>query len=96
MGCWISDSWEAVGEPYWKLRLASGVCTGGLHMAAVKEQGDMMAPCCWSGVCGLVEDEFRLPWDTLGAGYIACAAAAAAAAAGSMRAAEALAMAEAL
>lgn len=46
MGCCISDSWEAVGEPYWKLRLASGVCMGGLHMAAVKEQGDMMVPCC--------------------------------------------------
>lgn len=58
MGCWISDSWEAVGEPYWKLRLAIGVCTGGLHMAVVKEQGDMI-PCC-SGVCGLVE-ECRLP-----------------------------------
>lgn len=65
-------------------------------MAAVKDMGDMIAPCCWSGVCGLVEEAFRLPWERLGAGYIPCAAAAAAAAAGSMRAAEALAIAEAL
>lgn len=96
----MRDSWEAVGELYWKLLLARGVCTGGLHMAAVKEQGDIMPPGCCSGVCsgvwGLVE-EFRLPWETLGAGNIPCAAAAAAAAAtGRMRPAEALAIAEAL
>lgn len=65
-------------------------------MAAVKEQGDMIAPCCWSVACGLVKGELRLPWERLGAGYTPCAAAAAAAAAGSMRAAEALAIAEAL
>lgn len=68
MGCWMRDSWEAVRELYWKLRLARGVCTGGLHIAAVKEQGDMIAPCCWSGVCGFIADELRLPWDRLGAG----------------------------
>ncbi|TNN85295.1 hypothetical protein EYF80_004317 [Liparis tanakae] len=67
-GCWMSDSWEAVREAYWKLRLARGVCTGGLHMAAVKEHGDMMAPCCWSGACTLIEEEFRLPWERLGTG----------------------------
>lgn len=91
----MSDSCEAVREPYWKLLLARGVCTGGLHMAAVKEQGDMMAACC-SAPCGLVKEEFRLLWERLGGGYPACAAAAAAAATGSMRAAEALAIAEAL
>lgn len=91
----MSDSCEAVREPYWKLRLARGVCTGGLHMAAVKEQGDMMAACC-SAHCGLVKEAFRLLWERLGGGYAACAAAAAAAATGNMRAAEALAIAEAL
>lgn len=65
-------------------------------MAAVKEQGDMIAPCCWSVDCGLEKDEYRLLWERLGGGYAAWAAAAAAAAAGSMRAAVALAIAEAL
>lgn len=90
----MRDNWEAVGEPYWKLvRLARGVCTGGLHTAAVKEQGDMMAPCCWSGVWGLVEEEGRLTWETLEAGKTPGMATAAV---GRMRAAVALAIAEAL
>lgn len=80
----MRESWEAVGEPYWKVRAASGVCTGGLHTAAVKEHGDMSAPCCCSGVCGLGEAEFRLPMETLGAGKMPCMEAAMRRAVGAM------------
>ncbi len=56
------DSWEAVGDPYWNVRLAKGVCTGGLQMDVVNEQGDMMAPTgCCKGVGGFGEEVLKLP-----------------------------------
>lgn len=66
-GCWgkdccTRDSWEAVGDPYWNVRLAKGVCTGGLQMDVVNEQGDMMAPTgCCKGVGGFGEEVLKLP-----------------------------------